>query len=269
MLPLWTRKTERPLAWQIKDMARDWDGCRAHLREAFRRPEPPQLRVERRLRSGRQRDPEPAEARPSRRGRKALARREREVVPETEGRGAYPEYRLGPVEFHRFAEGGLGGSPLRPQEETPVSGGPLQELEAHSDVTQWRVPSISERRDEPIEEVLREEVPGLEHEKGPSTEEGRAEDEIIEVEEDTPPQTPVVGLRLGSPSESTPSKGEEVPPPLLEVVPSPEGMEEGETEKASLRREADTLIDRHLAAHALELPDLEVPVPMEPPQESC
>ncbi|GBG72029.1 hypothetical protein CBR_g10964 [Chara braunii] len=52
-LPLWTRKAKRPLARQIKDMARDWDGYRAHLREAFRQPEPPRPRVERRLKSGR------------------------------------------------------------------------------------------------------------------------------------------------------------------------------------------------------------------------
>ncbi|GBG84190.1 hypothetical protein CBR_g38161 [Chara braunii] len=64
-LPLWTRKAERPLAMQIRDMARDWESCRAHLREAFRRSELPQPRVERRQRSQRPRDPEPREARPS------------------------------------------------------------------------------------------------------------------------------------------------------------------------------------------------------------
>ncbi|GBG80008.1 hypothetical protein CBR_g30269 [Chara braunii] len=88
-LPLWTRKAERSLAMQIRDMARDWESCRAHLREAFRRPELPQPRVERRQRSQRPRNPEPREARPSRGGRKALARREQE--PEDEERGAYPE----------------------------------------------------------------------------------------------------------------------------------------------------------------------------------
>ncbi|GBG82795.1 hypothetical protein CBR_g36326 [Chara braunii] len=74
--------------------------------------------------------------------------------------------------------------------------------------------------------------------------------------------------------ETAPSRGEEawkeeVPPALPETVASPEGMEGGETKRASLRREVDTLIDSHLAAHALELPDLEEPVPMEPPQEPC
>ncbi|GBG70078.1 hypothetical protein CBR_g5710 [Chara braunii] len=105
-LPLWTRKAERALAKQVRDMARDWESCRAHPREAFRRPEPPQPRVERRQRSRRQRDPEPREARPSRGGRKTLARREEEPEPEpdAEERGAYPECGLGPVEFHRFTE---------------------------------------------------------------------------------------------------------------------------------------------------------------------
>ncbi|GBG71954.1 hypothetical protein CBR_g10891 [Chara braunii] len=50
-LPLRTRKAERPLAMQIRDMARDWESCRAHLREVFRRPELPQPRVERRQRN--------------------------------------------------------------------------------------------------------------------------------------------------------------------------------------------------------------------------
>ncbi|GBG69445.1 hypothetical protein CBR_g4140 [Chara braunii] len=71
-LPLWTRKAERALAKQVRDMVRDRESCRAHLREAFRRSEPPQPRVERRQRSQRQRDPEPREARPSREGQKAL-----------------------------------------------------------------------------------------------------------------------------------------------------------------------------------------------------
>ncbi|GBG82787.1 hypothetical protein CBR_g36318 [Chara braunii] len=157
-LPLWTRKAERPLARQIRDMARDWESYRAPLREAFRRPEPPQPRVERRLRSKRQRDPESRKARPSRGGRKALARREEELVLETEGRGAYPECGLGPVEFHRFTEGGLGESPQHTREDMPASGALLQELEAHLDVSQWRVPPMSEGRDETAGEVPREEV---------------------------------------------------------------------------------------------------------------
>ncbi|GBG87094.1 hypothetical protein CBR_g44550 [Chara braunii] len=75
-LPLWTGKAERPLARQIRDMARDWESGRVHLREAFRRLEPAQPRVERCQRTKRQRDPEPREARPSRGGQKALAKRE-------------------------------------------------------------------------------------------------------------------------------------------------------------------------------------------------
>ncbi|GBG62635.1 hypothetical protein CBR_g31270 [Chara braunii] len=127
-LPLWTRKAERPLASQVRDMARDWESCKAHLREAFRRPEPPQPRVERRQRSQRQRDPETREVRPSRVGRKALARRETEPEPEVEERGAYPECGLGPVEFLRFTAGGLRRrSPARAQEEPSASEGPLRD----------------------------------------------------------------------------------------------------------------------------------------------
>ncbi|GBG67253.1 hypothetical protein CBR_g88542 [Chara braunii] len=174
----------------VRDMTRDWESCRAHLREAFRRSELPQPRVERRQRSKRQRDPEPRETRPSRGGRKTLARREEELVPETEERGAYPECGLGSVEFHRFIEGGLGGSPQRAREEIPTSGEPLQELEAHMDVSQWWVPPTSEGRDEPAEEVPREEVQNPEQERRPSPERGHVVTEVIEAGEDTPPQTP-------------------------------------------------------------------------------
>ncbi|GBG93181.1 hypothetical protein CBR_g60131 [Chara braunii] len=191
-LPLWTRKAERPLASQVRSMARDWESCRAHLREAFRQPEPPQPRVERRQRSQRQRDPEPREARPSRGGRKALARREEE--PKAEERGAYPECGLGPVEFHRFAEGELRRSPTRTP-EGPASEEPLRELEAHLDISQWRASPRGEERGEQAEEVPREEVPQEEvqdtrRERGLDDEGRRAGKEVIEVGEDTPPQTP-------------------------------------------------------------------------------
>ncbi|GBG66905.1 hypothetical protein CBR_g72660 [Chara braunii] len=278
-LPLWTRKAERPLASQVRNMARDWESCRAHLREAFRRPEPPQPRVERRQRSQRQRDPEPREARPSRGGRKALARREEKPEPEAEGRGAYPECGLGPVEFHRFAEGGLRRSPARTQEEPPASEEPLRELEAHLDISQWRASPRGEEHGEQAEEVLQEEVPQEEvqdtqRERRLGHEERRAGKEVIEVGEDTPPQTPAVGLRLGDAPGSTRQVGErlqreEAPLPSSEKVSSLEERAERRRERAAVRREALTLIDRHLAAHALEHPDLEEPTPAELHQEPC
>ncbi|GBG70852.1 hypothetical protein CBR_g8152 [Chara braunii] len=201
---------------------------RAHLREAFRRPEPPQPRIESRQRSQRQRDPEPREARPSREGRKALARREEEPEPEPEAeeRGAYPECGLGLVEFHRFTEGGLRRSPTRTQEEPPTSEGPLRELETHLDISRWRVSPRGEEHGEQAEEVPREEVPpraevpreevpqeevpreevpreevpreevpreevqDTQRERGLGDEGRRAGREVIEVGEDTPPQTP-------------------------------------------------------------------------------
>ncbi|GBG68146.1 hypothetical protein CBR_g2697 [Chara braunii] len=167
-LPLWTRKAERPLADQVRTMARDWESCRAHLREAFRRPEPPQPRVERRQRSQRQRDPEPREVRPSRKGQKTLARREEEPEPEVEERDAYLECGLGPVEFHRFAEGELRRSPACTQEGLLASEEPLRELEAHLDISQWRASPQGEERgeqaeEEPREEVLQEEVQDTQH----------------------------------------------------------------------------------------------------------
>ncbi|GBG64861.1 hypothetical protein CBR_g48329 [Chara braunii] len=245
-LPLWTRKAERPLASQ--------------------------------------RDPEPREARPSRGGRKALARREEEPEPEAEERGAYPEYGLGPVEFHQFAEGELRRSPARTQEGPPASEEPLRELEAHLDISQWRASPRGEERGEqaeevpregvPREEVPQEEVQDTQRKRGLGDEERRAGKEVIEVGEDTPPQTPAVGLRLGDAPGSTRQAGErlqreEAPLPSSEKAPSPEERAERRKERAAVRREALTLIDRHLAAHALEHPDLEEPTPAEPRHEPC
>ncbi|GBG76082.1 hypothetical protein CBR_g21742 [Chara braunii] len=274
MLPLWTRKVERPLARQIRDMARDWESCRAHLREAFRRPKPPLPRVERRQRSRRQKDPEPSEARPSRGGRKALARTEEESEPKGEERGAYPECGLGPLEFNHFTEGGLRKSPVRTQEEAPASEGPLRELEAHLDVSRWGTSPRGEERGGQAEEVPREEVPQEEArdtqgETRLGDEGRRTGKEVIEVGEDTPPRTPAVGLRLGDTPGSIlqaaeGSQREEAPLPPLEKAPSPERRVEKRRETASVRREALALIDRHLAAHALEHPDLEEPTPEKP-----
>ncbi|GBG90274.1 hypothetical protein CBR_g50452 [Chara braunii] len=283
-LPLWTRKAERLLASQIRSMALDWESCRAHLREAFRRPEPPHPRVERHQRSQRQRDPEPREARPSQGGRKALARREEEPEqePEVEERGAYPECGLRPVEFHRFTEGGLRRSPTHTQEEPLVSEGPLRELETHLDISQWRASPQGEEHGEqaeemPREEVSREEVPRKEvqdtqRERGLGDVGRRAGKEVIEVGEDTPPQTPAMGLKLGDAPGSTRQaeerlQREEVPLSSSGKAPSPEDRAERRRERAAVRREALILIDRHLVAHALEHPDLEKPAPAEPRQE--
>ncbi|GBG75970.1 hypothetical protein CBR_g21212 [Chara braunii] len=99
--------------------------------------------------------------------------------------------------------------------------------------------------------------------------------EVIEVGEDTPPQTPAVGFKLGDAPGSTRQAGkrlqtEEAPLPSSGKAPSPEGdRAERRRERAVVRREALILIDRHLAAHALEHPDLEEPVPAEPRQEPC
>ncbi|GBG65792.1 hypothetical protein CBR_g53761 [Chara braunii] len=187
-LPLWTRKAERPLARQIRDMARDWESCRAHLRQAFRRPEPPQPKVERWQRSKRQRDPEPREAMLSQGGRKAPARREEESVPLEEERGAYPECGIDPVVFQRFTGVELSRSPQHAREEVAPSRGSLQELEAHLDISQWRESPTSEGCGEPAEEVQQEEAHEPERETRQSAEKQRAMEEVIEVEEDTPPK---------------------------------------------------------------------------------
>uniref|UniRef100_A0A388JXE4 Uncharacterized protein n=1 Tax=Chara braunii TaxID=69332 RepID=A0A388JXE4_CHABU len=252
------------------------------------------FRVERRQRSQRSRDPEPREVRSSRGGRKALARREEEPErePEVEERGAYPECGLGPVEFHRFTEGGLRRSPAHTREEPPVSEGSLRELETHLDISQWRASPQDEKHEEQVEGVPREEVPQEEvpreevpreevpQEEAQGTQQEsrlgdmgrRAGKEVIEVGEDTPPQAPAMGLRLGDAPGSARHaeerlRREEAPLPSSEKAPSPEGRAGRRIERAVVRREALTLIDRHLAAYALEHPDLEEPAPAEPHRE--
>ncbi|GBG76100.1 hypothetical protein CBR_g21759 [Chara braunii] len=233
----------------------------------------------RRQRSRRQRDPEPSEARASRGGRKALARREEESEPEVEERGAYHECGLGPVEFHHFVEGGLRRSPVRTQEGAPASEGPLRELETHLDVSRWGTSPRCEERGGQAEEAPREEVPREEARDNQGErrlgEEGRhAGKDVIEVGEDTPPQTPAVGLRPGDTAGSTRQAAEglqreEVSLPSSEKALSPERRAERRKETATVRREALALIARHLAAHALEHPDLEEPAPAELRQELC
>ncbi|GBG92841.1 hypothetical protein CBR_g57392 [Chara braunii] len=221
-----------------------------------------------------ERDPEPREARPSRGGQKALARREEEPEqePEVEEQGAYPERRLGPVEFHRFTEGGLRRSPAHTQKEPLVSEGPLRELETHLDISQWRASPQGEEHGEQVEEVPREEVQDTQRERGLGDVGRRAGKEAIEVGKDMPPQTPAVGLRLGDAPGSTRHaeerlQREEVPLPSSGKAPSPEDRTERRRERAAVRREALILIHRHLAAHALEHPDLEEPAPAEPRQK--
>ncbi|GBG75389.1 hypothetical protein CBR_g20019 [Chara braunii] len=126
----------------------------------------------------------------------------------------------------------------------------------------------------PREEIPQEEVRGTQRERGLGDEGRRAGKEVIEVGEDTPPQTPTVGLRLGDAPGSTRQakeglQREETPLPSSEKAPSPEGRAKRRRERTAVRREALILIDRHLAAHALEHPDLEEPAPAEPRQESC
>ncbi|GBG85222.1 hypothetical protein CBR_g39788 [Chara braunii] len=171
-----------------------------------------------------------------------------------------------------------------PQEEVPQEEVPREEV-PREEVPQEEVPREEVPREEvpqeevprevvPREEVPRKEVQDTQRERGLGDEGRRAGKEVIEVGEDTPPQTPAVGLRLGVATKSTRQTGErlqreEAPLPSSEKTPSPEGRAERRREREAVRREALTLIDRHLAAHALEHPDLEELAPAEPRQEPC
>ncbi|GBG63090.1 hypothetical protein CBR_g36576 [Chara braunii] len=221
-------------------------------------------------RSKRQRDPKPREAMPSRGGRKALARREEESVPEAEERGAYPDCGLGPMFFHRFTGGGLRGSPQHEREEVPPPGGALQESEVHLDILRWRVPQTDERRDDPAGGVPREEVHEPVREAERDAQGGRVIEEVINVGEDTSPRTsaPETGPKIMP--DVAREAGEELqqgeaPPPLPYVTLSPGVRVEMERERIGWRREALSTIDRYLAAHAQEHPDIERP--MKPPRE--
>ncbi|GBG77770.1 hypothetical protein CBR_g24217 [Chara braunii] len=223
------------------------------------------------LRSKRQRDPKPREAMSSRGGQKALATREEELVSVEEGRWAYPECRIGPVVFQRFTGAELSRSPQHVREEVAPSRGSLQKLEA-LDISQWRVPKAGEGHDESSEEVPREEVHEPERETRQSPERGHAMEEVIEVEEDTPPQAhaaelgPEIVSEIAREEEEEPRQ-EEIPSPRAEVILSPGVRMEMEQERTDWRREVISTIDRYLVAHAQEHPDIEEPVPMEPPRE--
>ncbi|GBG79418.1 hypothetical protein CBR_g29565 [Chara braunii] len=151
-----------------------------------------------------------------------------------------------------------------PREGVPREGVPREE------VPREEVP----REEVPREEMPRKGVRDTQRERGLGDEGRRAGKEVIEVGEDMPPQTPPVGLRLGDAPGSTRQSGEglqreEAPLPSSEKAPSPERRAERRRETASVRREALALIDRHLAAHALEHPDLEKPAPAELRPEPC
>ncbi|GBG89956.1 hypothetical protein CBR_g50046 [Chara braunii] len=92
------------------------------------------------------------------------------------------------------------------------------------------------------------------------------------VEEDTPPRTPVPESRPEIVPEVAREAWEElqqgeVPLPPQDTTLSPGVRVEMEREGISWRREALSTINRYLAAHAQEHPDIEEPVPMEPPRE--
>ncbi|GBG83455.1 hypothetical protein CBR_g37167 [Chara braunii] len=167
-----------------------------------------------------------------------------------------------PVSFHSITDVRSFLVEGVPREEVP------QEEVPREEVPREEVP----REEVPREEVPREEAQGTQRESRLGDGGRRAGKEVIEVGEDTPPQTPAVGLRFGDTPGSTRQaeerlQREEAPFPSSERAPSREGRAGRRRERAVVRREALTLIDRHLAAYALEHPNLEEPAPAEPRQE--
>ncbi|GBG64025.1 hypothetical protein CBR_g40271 [Chara braunii] len=126
--------------------------------------------------------------------------------------------------------------------------------------------------EEPTGDMPQEEVHEPEREIRQSVERGRTMEEVIEVEEDTPPQEHAAELEPDTIPEIAREEGEEPqqeemlsPPP--EAILSPGVRIEMERERTGWRREAISTIDRYLAAHAQEHPNIEEPVPTELPRE--
>ncbi|GBG65058.1 hypothetical protein CBR_g49130 [Chara braunii] len=204
------------------------------------------------------------ETRPPRRPLGASGGYERHGSHHREGT---PVYNDGDIEL--FLDDFRGESPQHAREEVAPSGGSLQELEAHLDVSQWRVPQAGKGHDEPTGDMPQEEVHQPRRETRQSAERGAIE-EVIEVEEDTPPQAHAAELGPEIVSEiarEEEARQEEIPSPPPEAILSPGVRVEMDQEQTDWRREAVPTIDRYLAAHALEHPDIEEPVPMEPPRE--
>ncbi|GBG59970.1 hypothetical protein CBR_g301 [Chara braunii] len=138
------------------------------------------------------------------------------------------------------------------------------------EIQRWDAKEVDEGHDEPIGDSPREEVRQGE-ERGAQG--GRVAEEVIEVGEDTPPQAHVAELRpeivpkIAREEEEEPQQGE-IPSLPPEVILSPGVKMEIERERTDWRRKAISMIDRYLAVHAQEHPDIEEPMPMEPPRES-
>ncbi|GBG91091.1 hypothetical protein CBR_g51825 [Chara braunii] len=134
------------------------------------------------------------------------------------------------LEFHRFTEGGLRRSLAHTQEEPPASEGPLRELEAHLDISQWGASPWGEEHGEQAEEMPREEVP---REEVPQEEVPREEVPREEVPQEEVPREGVP--REEVPQEEVPREGvpqEEVP---QEEVPR-EGMPREEVQDTQRER---------------------------------
>ncbi|GBG59541.1 hypothetical protein CBR_g49801 [Chara braunii] len=130
---------------------------------------------------------------------------------------------------------------------------PRQELEAHLDVSQWRVSPTSKKRGEPAEGLPREEVREPERETRQDAEEGHAMGEVIEVE-DTPPQARAAELGPEIVPEIAHEEGreprqEESPSPQPKATLSPGVRMEMERKLTDWRSEVISTIDRYLAAH--------------------
>ncbi|GBG86427.1 hypothetical protein CBR_g41424 [Chara braunii] len=259
-LLIWTRGAERPLARQIRDRARDWEDCRAQLREAFRWPEPerPEPRIDRRRRSKRLRDLEARGPVKSRGGWKALAQREGGQAGPTRARESFPACGLRQVEFHPVTEDDLLGSSSQTPErrESEVLASPFRSLEAHLDASQWEAPSAGvSPTDPPGGEPTRPET-----EAEPLRLKGVGAEDVIMIDGDTPPGTPArVQMRQSWPKGFPKPDRQEAPMPLPEASMSPRQEVEARGSEERWRTEPRLVIDSRLVAHAAKHPNIEGP----------
>ncbi|GBG60425.1 hypothetical protein CBR_g5601 [Chara braunii] len=237
----------------------------APVERGHNRPEP---RVDRRRRSKRLRDLEPREPIVTRGGRKALAQREGGRAGPAYTTESFPACGLRQVEFHQVTSSDLQGPSLRSswQGESGPLEAPFRSLETHLDASQWGAPSVGVGPTDPSGEEPARPEPETE----PRGQEELHAGEIIMIEGDTPPRTPVPEqVRQPWPEGVPKPDSQEIPAPPPEATMSPRQEIEARGPEEGWRTESRVVIDSRLAAHASKHPDIEVPIPVEPSSGSA
>ncbi|GBG58631.1 hypothetical protein CBR_g31 [Chara braunii] len=161
-----------------------------------------------------------------------------------------------------YGRSDLQGPSLRSpeREEGGPSETPFRSLEAHLDASQWGDPQLSV---DPVKPPMGE-PQGPEPEAEPHEQERSQVEEVITVEENTPPTpAPEQVQQAWLEGIPEPDSGEVSIPPQEDIM-SPRRRAEMVRPEEGWRVEARVTIDSRLAAHASEHPNIELPTPIEP-----